>query len=107
MNTANYRQVKRLEALGFDDTLEMRDRVYLGCSRCNAVSINGVPCHESGCPNERRERECKECGGDFIEETRGQEFCEDACYRHYWGLACDCEACAEFEAEFLEETEEI
>jgi hypothetical protein len=26
--------------------------VDLGCSQCLAVAINGVPCHERGCPNQ-------------------------------------------------------
>lgn len=24
------------------------------CSQCEAATINGVPCHERGCPNQRR-----------------------------------------------------
>jgi|SRR5579864_940975 len=28
-----------------------------GCDQCNAAMINGVFCHETGCPNKRKERE--------------------------------------------------
>ena len=45
------------------------------CDSCQMLSINGVPCHETGCPNSRKtwiaERgewvlfiECRECGCD-------------------------------------------
>lgn len=44
------------------------------CDQCEMVSINGVPCHESGCPNRDarwnaaelcwvKQYECRECGG--------------------------------------------
>lgn len=42
------------------------------CDACNAVSINGIACHETGCPDRRKvlsgahqglfEWECRECG---------------------------------------------
>lgn len=32
-----------------------------GCSQCQALSINGMPTHEHGCPN--IVPTCKECGG--------------------------------------------
>jgi len=28
--------------------------VIVGCSQCAALVINGVGCHETGCPNTRR-----------------------------------------------------
>ena len=54
------------------------------CDQCEVLSINGVPCHETGCPNSRKtwieERgewvlflECRECGSELEE-----------------GTACDC-----------------
>jgi hypothetical protein len=37
------------------------------CKECEMISINGVPCHESGCPNEHKPSESrghlKECSG--------------------------------------------
>lgn len=56
-----------LEELGFDKCrqVEVGERITIGCSQCAAVAINGVPCHETGCPNMRHE--CAECG-DYIEK---------------------------------------
>lgn len=50
------------------------------CDQCQMLSINGVACHETGCPNSRKtwdgERgewirfiECFECGCDVEEGT--------------------------------------
>jgi hypothetical protein len=56
---------QRYDALidaGFDRSrCEERDEfgrfskaIYVRCSQCEALCINGVPCHEIGCPNGRR-----------------------------------------------------
>jgi hypothetical protein len=46
-------------------------RVHVHCDQCEMVSINGLACHETACPNARsqwrdgqwiRMRECFECG---------------------------------------------
>ena len=42
---------KRLKALGFD--LSTKHRIK--CSQCEALYINGTPCHEQGCVNETYE----------------------------------------------------
>jgi hypothetical protein len=46
-------RVAQLRAAGFDgsfyDNSQKRWRVR--CSQCEAATINGVPCHEHGCPN--------------------------------------------------------
>jgi hypothetical protein len=45
----------------------------MNCDQCQMLSINGVACHESGCPNMRsrydatgdrwiRQRKCFDCG---------------------------------------------
>lgn len=48
------------------------------CDRCEMLSINGVPCHETGCPNSRKRfcygqwiavYECRECGEEVEEGT--------------------------------------
>ena len=50
------------------------------CDQCEMLSINGMACHETGCPNARktwlpdREQwvrfvECRECGCDVEEGT--------------------------------------
>lgn len=28
--------------------------IRTGCSQCNACNIQGIPCHELGCPNHRK-----------------------------------------------------
>ena len=49
-----------------------------GCDQCEMLNINGIPCHETGCPNESRQwdeerqewvryLECPECGSDVEE----------------------------------------
>ncbi len=56
------------------------DQITLGnCNGCNPSTINGVLCHESGCPDAWRDytRECFECGCDFLRESRHQNTCED------------------------------
>ena len=57
----------RMEALGF--TVK-GNRVY--CEQCQALSINGVACHETGCPNARHE--CKGC--NTLIPMR-QKYCEE------------------------------
>jgi hypothetical protein len=51
------------------------------CPSCEVLTINGVRCHEHGCPDAWREktRECAECGSDFVPEYREQTFCSDEC----------------------------
>lgn len=47
----------------------------MNCNQCQMLSINGIPCHETGCPNSRktwnedrqewiRYVECRECGAE-------------------------------------------
>lgn len=45
--------VAALKALGFDKSERDPEDggLHLGCSQCQAVAINGTPCHETGCPN--------------------------------------------------------
>jgi len=53
-------------------------RQRVSCDQCNMLSINGVPCHEHGCPNSgaqwnpetqgwNKTYECRECGDDVPE----------------------------------------
>lgn len=63
----------------------MRTRVR--CGSCALVSINGVPCHETGCPDswinprtgEGYPAPCWSCGCDFIPEERPSRYsrCEE------------------------------
>lgn len=50
-------KVQQLRDQGFDETVYDRatGTWAVRCSQCDATVINGVPCHETGCPNQRRE----------------------------------------------------
>lgn len=48
-----------LQARGFDDSYRAGRYWRAKCSQCEALVINGVPCHEPGCPNAKHE--CKGC----------------------------------------------
>jgi hypothetical protein len=59
----------QMVARGFDlsRAVPFERGVRVRCSACAALVINGVPCHEHGCPN--RPRTCPECGGLDSEGT--------------------------------------
>lgn len=63
-------------------------RVHHRCSSCQIVRINGVVCHETGCPEAWKDslRECKECGTEFVPTERAQACCDDDCMRMYHGF---------------------
>lgn len=53
--------------------VRMKAKQRVHCDQCAMVSINGIACHEHGCPNERsrwdaetqtwvKQRECFDCG---------------------------------------------
>ncbi len=73
----------------------MRQDGTTGCDSCEMLNINGVNCHEQGCPDAWRDREieCVECGFMFQPETRGEVTCSPCCHAHYAGHVCDCEHC--------------
>lgn len=80
-----------LLARGFDESErdEEENTISVKCSCCAALVINGVPCHERGCPNQTRE--CDECGTQIPGSQR------------------ICESCAnpeEFESDDFEEDEQ-
>jgi hypothetical protein len=52
-----------------------------GCDGCSPSMINGVLCHESGCPDAWRDhaKECWVCGCDFYPSARFQIICDDCC----------------------------
>ena len=58
--------------------------MMLRCNSCEALMINGVFCHETGCPESwRGVRECPWCGREFTPESREQMFCDDTCAEAY------------------------
>lgn len=50
-----------------------------GCDGCSPAVVNGVLCHEAGCPDAWRDHEveCRECGCEFYPEGRYQVVCDD------------------------------
>jgi len=71
--------MSRLQELidaGFDKSTangrKFGNPVSVACSQCQALVINGFPCHEAGCINERHE--CKGC--DTTVE-RANTYCPD------------------------------
>jgi len=55
------------------------------CDSCDALMINGVYCHETGCPDAWKDarRECPWCGATFTPEERYQKFCSEDCAESY------------------------
>jgi hypothetical protein len=45
---------------------------YVTCDQCHAVIINGIPCHEAGCPNAMHE-----CNGCHELIPMRQRYCTD------------------------------
>lgn len=44
--------LKKVKEQGFDASRSVGvGRISVRCSQCNACVINGVACHEHGCPN--------------------------------------------------------
>jgi hypothetical protein len=63
------------------------------CDSCEALTINGVYCHESGCPRawEDTDVQCFECGIPFTPKVKHQHTC-DGCIMAELGLWDDYEA---------------
>ena len=61
------------------------------CSQCEALTINGVYCHETGCPDAWKDKkaECKECGRVFEPEGKDEQFCSTECYCNYNDIPLD------------------
>lgn len=57
------------------------------CESCDALIINGLLCHEHGCPDSWRtyRRECPWCGQEFKPESKDQRFCDEDCAQSYYG----------------------
>lgn len=63
----------------------------IACSSCALAVINGVPCHELGCPDAWRDevRQCRWCGSEFTPAWKGQGFCGNDCHAYYNGWEVD------------------
>jgi hypothetical protein len=67
------------------------------CKSCEVLVINGILCHETGCPDSWKDKKhfCKECGEEFEPESKFQDCCSSHCYCMYNGLVCECDDCQE------------
>lgn len=56
-----------------------------GCDGCSPCMVNGVLCHEHGCPDAWRDQPvaCFECGCDFLPSDSGQRTCPDCLQPEY------------------------
>lgn len=69
--------------------------MIMRCPSCEMISINGIPFHETGCPDAWRDydRKCLECYSKFKPEYPTERFCSHSCSIAYRGYTCDCEEC--------------
>jgi hypothetical protein len=53
--------LNKLKELGFDQSkhIPFTKQYHVSCSQCEALCIFGMPTHETGCPNQRRDKEVK------------------------------------------------
>ena len=71
-------RLQSLQDRGFDQTYLVRGGMLrVRCSQCEAVCINGIACHETGCPNARQAklRTCAECGTVHVYAEDAAECC--------------------------------
>lgn len=58
----------------------------MNCEYCEMTTINGLACHETGCPmawmTERRV--CLWCGMKFSPKYYQQECCDESCDEEYY-----------------------
>lgn len=61
------------------------EKKRISCPSCQLMRIQGVICHETGCPDSYLyiTRECKWCGTNFSPEHRKHFYCDDDCERAY------------------------
>ena len=66
-----------------DEVAETHRNYADKCDQCEELMINGVRCHEQGCPNMWKDevRECKWCGDKFRPRYKWQRYCSDECHR--------------------------
>lgn len=64
----------------------MKDK-HNNCDSCVATMIQGVYCHEQGCPEAWRDQtyECKFCGEAFKSKNQHTILCCDECVEAYYG----------------------
>lgn len=56
------------------------------CNSCEALMINGIYCHEHGCPEAWKDYKltCLWCGNLFMPEYKDQTCCDEDCADAYY-----------------------
>ena len=75
--TITQARLESLHARGFDrssHTFDQPNLLSVACSQCQSSVINGVACHETGCPNETHE--CHGCNAIVPRRVRYCEECQ-------------------------------
>lgn len=56
------------------------------CNSCEVMYINGIRCHERGCPDAWKDEKkiCKWCGNEFTPEEKEQVCCDEGCAEAYF-----------------------
>lgn len=57
----------------------------MACRSCEMLNINGIPTHETGCPDAWKTytRKCAWCGETFKPEEKHQDCCSEDCAQAY------------------------
>lgn len=50
----------------------------MSCNQCQMLNINGLNCHETGCPNDRS-WQCFECGSEYSTKEEVNGCCDLDC----------------------------
>ena len=54
------------------------------CEQCQLARIQGVLCHETGCPLAWKQRtECRECDRVYVPREHWMDCCSRSCYKAY------------------------
>lgn len=61
----------------------------LNCDNCEALMINGIFCHETGCPTGKATPLCKECGNLLTDDNELCCFDPERDLREYPCPACE------------------
>lgn len=56
----------------------------MNCPSCETLSINGLLCHETGCPDAPRLHDCFQCGNEFESPSRHARVCPDCVAEADW-----------------------
>jgi len=65
--------------------LRLKQPLTVCCDSCTPLVVNGILCHEQGCPDAWKDetRRCKWCDGVFTPEMKNQAFCSEDCHSCY------------------------